>query len=245
MLRTLAVPTLLAFGLMASACGAPQNQSIRASAFTQSAVPTPQLSGTPIPVCERLALEGVVASSTVLDEGVVFEIGAMSAELQDRLRSVAAAEVAAVVDQEARFQGVHATQDDVGNGIFVRFTANDDQTLDELADTLQRGIDRRPAAARRVTILREATHVDMQLPNGGPLITSKTSEAARDAVQKWTDRAPTPVSVDDSPYGVRILVGTRDSDRLDDFRERFIREVFTCEERTTALADDASSTDAP
>lgn len=248
MLRTLAFPTLLAFGLLASACGASQNTGVREASFTQSVVPTPTLTGTPVPVCERLALQGVVSSSSVLEDGVVFEIAALDPALRARIRAIAADDVAAIQNLEARFQSVHAVHDDVGSGVFVRFTADESETLDALAETLQRGINRRSAAARRVSILREDGYVDMQMPNGGPLITSKTSEAARETVQKWTNRTPTPVSMEDTQHGVRIVVGTRDADRLDDLRERFLHEVFACEERPetspSVPADPAPDADA-
>lgn len=215
------------------ACGGASKQqaatsAAAAQASTMNALPTPELSGTPVPVCPRLAAQGVGASSFAVDGGFAIDLGTFDEELAEQLRSQSEEYVEARSALEQALQHVQASQHDDGQGIYIRFEHPNAELLEQLSHILQAGIDKRPAAARRVTIRQNEGNVEMQLPGGGPLITARTNDAAKDTVQKWTDREPTDLQVEDIEHGVRITIRSSDRERLDDLRHDATEALFTC-----------------
>lgn len=205
-----------------------QTQALIAQGPTQDA---PELPGTAIPVCAELAHKGLAASSYPIDNGFAIELGAYDDDIRTNLQQMVSERVDARQAIEEAFADVKATKHDDGHGIYVRFEHEDAEVLDQLKDVLQQGIDSRPAASRRVTLRRGDQRVEMQLPSGGPLITSKTDSAAKDTVSKWTDRAPTVFTYEENEHGATLRVQSHDQDRLDELRKDIVGAIFSCEAR--------------
>lgn len=224
----LAAALLLGVG---AACGGKAAQSADATASVVASrytVATPELPGTPLVVCPRFIQEGIVASSYAIENGFAFEVASLDETTAQMLQETAATRIESQRVIEAQLQRVRAEQQDEGQGVFIRFFHDDTDILDILADILQRGIDKRPAAARRVDIRRGDGFVDMQLPPGGPLITSKTNEAARETVQKWTDREPTGLSYEATGNGIKVEVRSSDRERINDLRSDVLEDFLRC-----------------
>lgn len=223
---------LLSFALV-NGCGAKQETA--ASAQTHAFVAqgpaqaAPELEGTALTVCPQLAHEGLAASSYPVDNGFAIVLGSydpvMRTELQEALRE----RVQARQEIERAFAQVRATKHDDGHGIYIRFEHEDHHVLQELQEVLQQGIDRRPAAARRVNLRSDEHSVEMQLPAGGPLITARTDAAANDSVAKWTNRQPTEFTYQDTEHGARLEVRSHDQERLDELRKDIVEAIFRCD----------------
>lgn len=224
--------SLLAFALI-SACGAKQETgaSAQTRAFVAQGPPleAPELPGTTIPVCPELAHKGLAASSYPVGNGFAIELGSYDDEMRATLQESLHERVDTRQELEHAFEHVKATKHDDGNGIYIRFEHEDAQVLEELKDILQQGIDRRPAASRRVNLRSDDQSVEMQLPGGGPLITARTDSAAKETIGKWTDRAPTVLTYEETEYGARLQVQSHDQERLDELRKDIIEAIFACE----------------
>lgn len=218
------LPSALLFAAFASACGAKQTTT----SVAQPSVAAPYLEGSPLEVCERLRNLPLVAAARPVDGGMAFEFASYDQEMIERLQFIADANIEGFVAQEEAFRGVNATRHESPEGYFVRFTHSDEATLDRLHSLLFRNVQRRPAAARRVTFRREAGLVDMQLP-GGALVAARTSEAANEAVQKWTEREPTQLQVENTEYGIRVTFLSDDAERFETIREDIAAKIGQCE----------------
>lgn len=215
------------------ACGAHQrteaNAQHHAAVATTPAKPAPALSGTKLAVCPELAQQGVAAAGRSIEHGFSIEFGVYDEQLREKLQNLSFEEVDLRNTQEDAFRHVKATQHDDGDGIYIRFEHESDAILTELKNILQSGIDRRPAAARRVHLRQEDGKVEMQLPAGGPLITSKTDSAAKETIQKWTDRSPTRFAFELTEYGAYVTIQHEDDERIEELRENILNELFACE----------------
>lgn len=219
----LTLSSALLLGALVSACGANNVSSV-----AQPSVAAPALSGTPVPVCERLLNRPFVAASSSVDGGISFEFASFDEALIEQLQFIGAANAEAFVAIEESFRGVKATRHDSDAGYFVRFEHDDEATLDHVHALLFRNVQRRPAAARRVAFRREAGYVDMQFP-GGALIAARTAEAANETVQKWTEREPTQLELENTPHGIRVTFLAEDGERFDTIREDILAKIGECE----------------
>lgn len=222
----------LLLSAFAAACASPEaNDAVTAHAQrAQMAVNAPTLEGTPVPVCPALVERGLVASSYAIDEGFALVLASYNEELLDAIRTRAADEQLEQQAMEAQLAEVRAEKHDEGNGIFIRFLHDDEATLDAVEALLREGVEKRPAAARRVDMRRSSGIVDMQLPSGGPLITSRTSSAADDAVARWNPRTPTRVEIEYGEDTIVIQIQTDDQERLGELRQKTLNRMFSCEE---------------
>lgn len=221
---------ILLFASLSAACGAKSKgtDTFTTAAASRAVVASPELPGTPMAVCPRLAEVGLAASSYAVDGGFALELGTFDEAFAEELRTRAAAQIELQRALEVQLETVVAEKRDDGDGIYIRFMHDDELLLDQVADILERGVNKRPAAARRVSFRRDAGYVDMQLPNGGRMITAKTDEAARDTVRKWTNREPTALEFISTDAGFKIEVRSSDSERIDDLRTDAIQEIFLC-----------------
>lgn len=244
--RIFCLSAALLFSALVAACGTPKaHKTLVAEAQrAQTVVDVPTLEGTPVPVCPTLVDHGLVASSYAIDEGFALVLGTYDEALLTAIRTRVADEQLEQQAIEAQLAEVRAEKHDDGNGIYIRFLHDDESTLDAVEALLREGIEKRPAAARRVDIHRSPGVVDMQLPAGGPLITSRTSSAADDTVARWSPRNPTRVEVEYGEDRVIIHIQSDDQERLGELRQDTLNRIFSCEERAAAARDDAAGDDA-
>lgn len=215
------------------ACGSQQSTDANAQQLaalaTTPATPAPALTGTKLAVCPELAQQGVAVAGRSIDQGFSIEFGVYDEQLREQLQNLSFEEVDLRNTLEDAFQYVKATKHDDGSGIYIRFEHESDAILTELKDILQNGIDKRPAAARRVQLRQEDGKVEMQLPAGGPLITSKTDSAAEETLEKWTDRTPTRFAFELTEYGAYVTIQHEDDERIEELREDILNQIFACQ----------------
>lgn len=228
---------LLAYSIFAAAlvsgCGTQHATTANAQTLPLiakgPATDAPDLEGTSIPVCPELAYQGLAASTYDIDNGFVIELGIYDEDRRAELQENMAESAEQRQQIEYAFEDVVATKHDDGQGIYIRFEHPEDGVRALLADILQKGIDSRPAAAKRVSIRQLDDRVEMQLPSGGPFITSRTSAAADDTVEKWTDRTPTEISYTATAYGGAVHFQSDDDERIDELRNDMVASVLACD----------------
>jgi len=229
-LRILFAISCVALAMTLGACGSKQDakSSSQSHASTSKSEDTPDLKGDELKVCNEYKDKGVIATKQSISGGAAFEFAASDESLQNKLRDKAEKAVDERQKLEDAFKDVKASKHDGSDGIYVQFEHEKDDVLDAVKDVIQHGVNQNPQARKRVDVKKNDDHVIMQLPSGGALVSSKTDSAAKDTVDKWTDRKPAKLSFEKTDEGGRIEVKT-DKNRVDEIQKNVIEPLFDCD----------------
>lgn len=221
--------------LSTSACGSghESNTGHHARSMTAKSAgqddKTPHLDGDALEVCGDLKEDGVVASKESIHGGMVVHLAAADHDVQTTLQDLAEKSIDERQDLEDAFKQVKASQHNDGSGVYIRFEHDDSEVLSAVKDIVQHGVNQNAQAKKRVKIKDDDGSIIMQLPDGGRLVQSKTESAAKDTVDKWTDRTPTDLSYETTDQGARIEIKSEDDDRFDEIQENVFAPLLGCD----------------